>query len=68
MRDKRMTVADLLALKGERQLSMLRVETLEEAAAAEHIAEGFVTGGVAESGLVKITAHGGLLYAILSPR
>jgi 3-methyl-2-oxobutanoate hydroxymethyltransferase len=34
MPDKRPTVADLLALKGERQLTMLRVETLEEAAAA----------------------------------
>lgn len=31
----RMTVADLRALKGKRQLAMLRVETLEEAAAAE---------------------------------
>ncbi|MDB5556962.1 MAG: 3-methyl-2-oxobutanoate hydroxymethyltransferase [Rhizobium sp.] len=31
----RPTVADLLALKGKRQLSMLRVETLDEAAAAE---------------------------------
>lgn len=30
-----MTVADLLAIKGKRQLSMLRVETLEEAEAAE---------------------------------
>lgn len=35
MRHARMTVADLLALKGKRQLSMLRVETLEEAEAAE---------------------------------
>jgi len=34
MREKRMTVADLLALKGQRQLTMLRIETLEEAAAA----------------------------------
>ena len=34
MRETRMTVADLLALKGQRQLSMLRIETLEEAAAA----------------------------------
>jgi 3-methyl-2-oxobutanoate hydroxymethyltransferase len=31
----RPTVADLLAMKGKRQLSMLRVVTLEEAAAAE---------------------------------
>lgn len=31
----RPTVADLLALKGKRQLSMLRITTLEEAAAAE---------------------------------
>jgi 3-methyl-2-oxobutanoate hydroxymethyltransferase len=31
----RPTVADLLALKGKRQLSMLRVATLDEAAAAE---------------------------------
>lgn len=31
----RLTVADLMALKGQRQLSMLRVETLEEAEAAE---------------------------------
>jgi 3-methyl-2-oxobutanoate hydroxymethyltransferase len=31
----RPTVADILALKGKRQLSMLRVTTLEEAAAAE---------------------------------
>ena len=31
----RMTVADLLALRGKRQLAMLRVETLEEAEAAE---------------------------------
>lgn len=33
--DKRPTVADLLSLKGKRQLTMLRVETLEEAEAAE---------------------------------
>jgi 3-methyl-2-oxobutanoate hydroxymethyltransferase len=32
---KRRTVADLRALKGQRPLSMLRVETLEEAAAAQ---------------------------------
>lgn len=31
----RPTIADLRALKGKRQLSMLRVETLEEAAAAQ---------------------------------
>ena len=31
---KRMTVADLRALKGKRQLTMLFVETLDEAAAA----------------------------------
>lgn len=31
----RPTIADLQALKGQRQLSMLRVETLEEAAAAQ---------------------------------
>lgn len=31
----KMTVADVLAIKGKRQLSMLRVETLEEAEAAE---------------------------------
>lgn len=35
MRDLRPTVADLLALKGKRQLSMLRVESLEEAEAAQ---------------------------------
>ena len=35
MRKARMTVADVLALKGKRQLSMLRVETLAEAEAAE---------------------------------
>ncbi|MBP1857603.1 3-methyl-2-oxobutanoate hydroxymethyltransferase [Rhizobium herbae] len=35
MMSNRPTVADLLALKGKRQLSMLRVETLEEAEAAE---------------------------------
>jgi 3-methyl-2-oxobutanoate hydroxymethyltransferase len=35
MQDKRPTVADLLAIKGKRQLSMLRVESLEEAEAAE---------------------------------
>lgn len=35
MQDKRPTVADLLAIKGKRQLSMLRVETLEEAEAAQ---------------------------------
>lgn len=32
---KRLTVADLRALRGQRQLSMLRVETLDEAEAAE---------------------------------
>ncbi|MDP4301007.1 3-methyl-2-oxobutanoate hydroxymethyltransferase [Leptothrix discophora] len=32
---QRPTIADLLALKGQRQLSMLRVETLDEAAAAQ---------------------------------
>lgn len=31
----RLTIADLAALKGQRQLTMLRVSTLEEAAAAE---------------------------------
>ncbi|SDO79534.1 ketopantoate hydroxymethyltransferase [Phyllobacterium sp. YR620] len=35
MRNLRPTVADILALKGRRQLTMLRVETLEEAEAAE---------------------------------
>lgn len=35
MKKSRYTIADLLALKGRRQLSMLRVETLEEAEAAE---------------------------------
>lgn len=35
MRHRRPTVADLLSMKGKRQLSMLRVETLEEADAAE---------------------------------
>lgn len=35
MRDLRPTVADLLATKGKRQLSMLRVESLEEAEAAQ---------------------------------
>jgi 3-methyl-2-oxobutanoate hydroxymethyltransferase len=35
MQDKRPTVADVLAMKGKRQLSMLRVETLEEAEAAQ---------------------------------
>lgn len=34
-KNNRPTVADLLALKGKRQLTMLRVMTLEEAAAAE---------------------------------
>ena len=34
MRHNRMTVADLRALKGKRQLTMLYVDTLEEAAAA----------------------------------
>ena len=34
MRNNRPTVADLRALKGKRQLSMLYVDTLEEAAAA----------------------------------
>ncbi|MFM2053398.1 MAG: hypothetical protein RL456_1435 [Pseudomonadota bacterium] len=32
---RRLTIADLQALKGQRQLSMLRTETLEEAEAAE---------------------------------
>jgi 3-methyl-2-oxobutanoate hydroxymethyltransferase len=35
MRNRRPTVADLLSMKGKRQLSMLRVETLDEAEAAE---------------------------------
>lgn len=35
MKDKRLTVADVLAIKGKRQLTMLRVESLEEAEAAE---------------------------------
>ncbi|MCF3638883.1 3-methyl-2-oxobutanoate hydroxymethyltransferase [Rhizobium sp. TRM95111] len=35
MKQMRPTVADLLAMKGKRQLSMLRVVTLEEAEAAE---------------------------------
>ena len=33
--DKRPTIADLLSMKGKRQLTMLRVETLEEAEAAD---------------------------------
>lgn len=35
MRHRRPTVADLLSMKGKRQLTMLRVMTLEEAEAAE---------------------------------
>jgi 3-methyl-2-oxobutanoate hydroxymethyltransferase len=35
MARKRPTVADLRAMKGKRQLTMLRVMTLEEAEAAE---------------------------------
>lgn len=35
MKHRRPTVADLLSMKGQRQLSMLRVVTLEEAEAAE---------------------------------
>lgn len=35
MRHRRPTVADLLSMKGKRQLTMLRVVTLEEAEAAE---------------------------------
>ena len=35
MPDKRPTIADLLSFKGKRQLTMLRVETLEAAEAAE---------------------------------
>jgi 3-methyl-2-oxobutanoate hydroxymethyltransferase len=35
MPDKRPTIADLLSFKGKRQLTMLRVETLQEAEAAE---------------------------------
>lgn len=35
MKQRRPTVADLLSIKGKRQLTMLRVVTLEEAAAAE---------------------------------
>ena len=35
MANRRPTVADILALKGRRQLTMLRVETIEEAEAAE---------------------------------
>ena len=35
MRNRRPTVHDLLSLKGKRQLTMLRVVTLEEAEAAE---------------------------------
>ncbi|MGL4238996.1 hypothetical protein [Tabrizicola sp.] len=35
MSRKRLTVADIAALKGKRQLTMLRIFTLDEAAAAE---------------------------------
>ena len=35
MRHDRLTIADLRALKGKRQLTMLRVESLDEAAAAQ---------------------------------
>ena len=35
MKSQRLTIADLLALKGKRQFSMLRVVTLEEAEAAQ---------------------------------
>jgi 3-methyl-2-oxobutanoate hydroxymethyltransferase len=34
-KSQRPTIADLRARKGQRQLSMLRVETLDEAAAAQ---------------------------------
>jgi 3-methyl-2-oxobutanoate hydroxymethyltransferase len=40
---KKPTVADLLALKGKRQLTMLRVTTLDEAAAAEQAGIDFVS-------------------------
>jgi len=35
MKQRRPTVADILSMKGKRQLSMLRVTTIEEAEAAE---------------------------------
>ena len=35
MQRKRLTVADIRALKGKRQLTMMRVETMDELAAAE---------------------------------
>ena len=35
MKNRRPTVADILSMKGKRQLAMLRVETIEEAEAAE---------------------------------
>lgn len=35
MRNNRLTIADLRSIKGKRQLTMLRVETLDDAAAAE---------------------------------
>lgn len=55
----RPTVADLIALKGRRQLSMLRVVTLDEAAAAE--AAGLEYGDF-------ITAEDYLRAAVLNGR
>ncbi|WEX75080.1 3-methyl-2-oxobutanoate hydroxymethyltransferase [Sinorhizobium numidicum] len=43
MRNRRPTVADLLSMKGKRQLTMLRVVTLEEAEAAEKAAIDLVS-------------------------
>jgi 3-methyl-2-oxobutanoate hydroxymethyltransferase len=53
---KRLTIADLLALRGRRQLSMLRVETLDEAAAAENAGVDMISAPIAlhEAGLRRV--------------
>jgi 3-methyl-2-oxobutanoate hydroxymethyltransferase len=71
MRYSRPTVADLLSIKGKRQLSMLRVETLEEAEAAERAGVDLVSvppdllGPVFREAAPSVFAFPGLEYGDL---
>lgn len=71
MKNRRPTVADLLSMKGKRQLSMLRVETLDEAEAAERAGVDLVSvppemlGSVFREAAPSVFAFPGLEYGDL---
>lgn len=73
MKHRRPTVADLLSIKGKRQLTMLRVVTLEEAEAAEKAGIDLVSvppallGHEFREAAPTVFAFPGLNMATLSP-